>query len=154
MGINEEQLRARWRADLARVAVQIDDLKARIDTESRMLHASLSAQIADLQADLEKLESEVDAAGADTHVRQIAVQIAELSAKGDAAYQLLQAEMTVHLDPTEAEIRRLEAIAATANGDARAKLVARIERLRSMRAGTEASAKADEERGRVDHTPY
>lgn len=154
MGINEEQLRARWRADLARIAAQLDDLKARIDAESRMLHASLSAQVAELQADLEKLEAEVDAAGADTHVRQIAVQIAELSAKGDVAYQLLQAEVAAHLDPAEAEIRRLEAIAATANGDAKTKLVARIERLRSIRAGTEASAKADEERGHVDHTPY
>lgn len=154
MSINEEQLRARWHADLARIAAQLDDLKVRIDTESRMLHASLSAKVAELQTDLEKLEAEVDAAGADTHVRQIAVQIAELSAKGDAAYQLLQSEMAVHLDPTEAEIRRLEAIAATTNGAAKAKLAARIENLRSMRAGAEASAKADDERGHVDQTPY
>lgn len=152
MSINEEQLRVRWRADLVRIAAQLDDLKSRIDIESQMLHASLSAKVAELQADLKRLDAEVEAVGADTHVRQIAVQIAELSAKGDAAYQLLKSEMADHLDPTEAEIRRLEAIAATASGDAKAKLAARIARLHSMRAGAEASAKADEGQGYVDST--
>lgn len=154
MGINEEQLRARWRADLARIAAQIDDLQARVDSESRMLHASLSAKVAELQSDLGKLEAEVDATGADTHVRQIAVQIAELSAKGDAAYQLLQTGVAVQLDPTEAEIRRLEAIAATTSGDAKAKLTARIESLRSTHAGAEASIQNGEQPGHVDNMSH
>jgi hypothetical protein len=153
MSINDGQLWARWRADLARIAAQIDDLKARIDTESRTLHASLSAKVTELQFDLEKLEAEMDAAVGDSHVRQIAVQIAELSAKGDAAYQLLQTEMAVQLDPTEAEIRRLETIATSASGDAKAKLTERIERLRSMHAGREVSTEADESPGQGDHIP-
>lgn len=153
MGSNEEQLRARWRADLARIAAQIDDLRGRIDAESRQLEASLSARVNTLQAELEKLEGEVDAEDADAHVRQIAVQIAELSAKGEAAYQLLQTELAVSLDPTEAEIRRLEAIAATASGAVRAKLTARIEVLRSMRAGEQANTHDDQPRQGGDAAP-
>lgn len=133
----------RWRADLARIAAQIDDLRGRIDAESRQLEANLSARVNALQADLERLESEVDADDANAHVRQIAVQIAELSAKGEVAYQLLQTELAGSLGPTEAEIRRLEAIAATASGDAKAKLTARIESLRSTRAGEQANTHED-----------
>lgn len=143
MGSNEEQLRMRWRADLARIAAQIDDLRGRIDAESRQLEANLSARVNALQANLERLEGEVEADDADAHVRQIAVQIAELSAKGEVAYQLLQTELAGSLGPTEAEIRRLEAIAATASGDVKAKLTARIESLRSMRAGEQANTHED-----------
>src|SRR5512146_2405497 len=99
MGSNEEQLRMRWRADLARIAAQIDDLRGRIDAESRQLEANLSARVNALQANLERLEGEVEADDADAHVRQIAVQIAELSAKGEVAYQLLQTELAGSLDP-------------------------------------------------------
>ena len=153
MGNNEEQLRAQWRADLAQIAVQIDDLKARIDNESRTLYAGLSAEVAALQSELEELQAEVDAAGADAHARQIAVQIEELSAKGDAAYSLLQAGIAVQLDPTDAEIRRLEAIAATASGEARAKIKARIETLRSTRAA-QAGVPADDWTGQSGDVPH
>jgi uncharacterized protein YicC (UPF0701 family) len=143
MNINEGQLRAQWRVDLGRIAEQIDELKARIDTESQTLHASLSAEVVALQSDLERLEAEVDAAGADAHAKQIAVQIEELSAKGDAAYKLLQAGMVGQLDPIDTEITRLEAIAATTSGDAKAKIKGRIETLRSIRAQAQASAHVD-----------
>lgn len=144
MATTEEQIRAQWRADLTQIAARIDDLKARIDTESRMLYATLSAEVAMLQSELERLEVEVDAGSADVHTRQIALQIEELSAKGDAAYHLLQLGMAVQLDPTDAEIRRLEAVAATASGAAQAKIVARIDRLRSARASAQATACTDE----------
>ncbi|MFI5271979.1 MAG: hypothetical protein ACHQ4H_02970 [Ktedonobacterales bacterium] len=75
-----------------------------------------------LQADMQKLEAEIVTAGADAHVQQVAVQVAELSAKGDAAYQLLKAGMAVLLDSTDAEIRSLEAIALSVSGDAKAML--------------------------------
>lgn len=149
MGINEEQQRAQWRADLARIAARIDDLKARIDTESRTLYANLSAEIAALQSDLANLESEVAAAGPDAHARQIATQIEELRAKGDAAYDLLQAGRAAQLDPTDAEIRRLEAVAATASGDARTKLMARIDELKSTWAASQASGHTDDWTGQT-----
>jgi len=154
MKINEEQLRAQWRADLVRIEEQIDSLKARIDTESRTLHGSLSGEVAVLQSELEKLEAEVEAAGADAHAKQIVVQIEELSAKGDAAYKLLQAEIVAQLDPTDTEIRRLEAIAATASGDARAKIKARIASLRSARAAAQSGLQSDEWTGQPGDAPH
>lgn len=153
MGINEEQLRARWRAELARIAAQIDDLRGRIGAESRQLEANLAARLDALQAELEKLEHEVEADDADAHVRQIAVQIAELSAKGEAAYQRLQTELAVSLDPTEAEIRRLEAIAATGSAAVRANLMARIEALQARRAGEQANTHDDRARQGGDAAP-
>lgn len=152
MGTSEEQLRARWRADLARIAAQIDVLKARIETESRMLYAHLSAEVAALQSELERLEVEVDDTSEDARARHIVVQIEELSAKGDAAYQLLQAGIAAQLDPTDAEIRRLEAAAATASGDARIKIVSRIDRLRSARAAAQATMRHDEFAGQTGDT--
>jgi hypothetical protein len=149
----EEQFRAHLRADLARIAAQIDDLKARIDSESRTLHASLSAEVAALQSDLENLKVEVETAGADARTRHIALQIEELSAKGDAAYHLLQLGGAAHLDPIDAEIRRLEAAAANASGDARAKILARIATLRSTRTAADAQAHTDEWAGYTDDAP-
>lgn len=149
MGINEEQQRAQWRADLARIAARIDDLKARIDTESRTLHANLSAEITALQSDLANLEAEVAAAGPDAHARQIATQIEELRAKGDAAYDMVQAGIATQLDPTDAEIRRLEAVAATASGDARATLMARIDELKSTAAAGHAGEHLDDRTGQT-----
>lgn len=142
MGTNEERLRAQWRADLVLIAAQIDDLKARIDAQSRKLYASLSAEVAALQSELSRLERDVDAAGADEHARQIAAQIEALSAKGDAAYELLQSEMPAQIDPTDAEIRRLQAAEANASEDAKAKIQAHIDQLRSTQAAQAARARA------------
>lgn len=154
MSINQEQLQGEWRADLARIAAQIDNLKTRIDNESRLLYASLSAEVAALQSDLEELEAAVDTAGADTHARQIAAQIEELSAKGDAAYKLLQAEVAGQLNPTDAEIRQLEAIAASASGSARARITARIEALQAARTIAQADTQADDWAVRSGDTPH
>lgn len=154
MGINEDQPRAQWRMAIARIAAQIEDLKARIDTESRMLYANLSAEIAALQSDLRDLEAEVEAAIPDAYAKQIAAQIDELRAKGDAAYDLLQAGRTAQLDPTDAEIRRLEAAAASASGDARTKIMARIDELKSARDAAHASGPVDDwtrQNGTVPH---
>ena len=91
MDISENQMRARWRGAIARIAAQITELMARIDV--------VSSELAALQTDLRDLEAEVSAAGADSYSRQVALQIEELRAKGDAAYKLLQTGMATHFDP-------------------------------------------------------
>ena len=131
MNTHEDQQRAQWRADLARIAAQIEDLRARIDTESQVLRATLLEEIAALQSDLRKLEAAVDASAPDAYARQIAAQIEDLRAKGDAAYAQL------HLDLTDAEIRRLELAAATANEDDKTKIMARIDKLKATRTETQ-----------------
>jgi uncharacterized coiled-coil DUF342 family protein len=130
MNTHEDQQRAQWHADLARIAAQIEDLRTKVDTESQMLRDTLNEEIATLQSDLRKLEAAVDAVGPDAYARQIAAQIEDLRAKGDAAYAQL------HLDLTEAEIRRLELAATTASEDARTKIMARIDRLKATRMET------------------
>lgn len=91
MDINENQARARWRGAIARIAAQITELMARIDM--------VSSELAALQADLLDLEAEVSAAGPDNYARQVALQVEQLRAKGDAAYKLLQTSMAPHFDP-------------------------------------------------------
>jgi|SwirhisoilCB2_FD_contig_91_72176_length_1993_multi_3_in_0_out_0_4 hypothetical protein len=137
MGNTEKYLRAQWRADLSRIEAQIEDLRIRIDAQSQKLRASLSAEVAALRSDLARLESAVEAAGADEQARQIAAQIEDLRAKGDAAYQLLQSEMGTQLDPTDTEIRRLQAVEATTSGDAKARIQAHIVRLQSTQAAAQ-----------------
>lgn len=137
MGNTETYLRAQWRADLSRIEAQIEDLRARIDAQSQKLRASLSAEVTALRSDLARLESEVEAVGADEQTRQIAAQIEELRAKGDAAYQLLQSEIGTQLDPTDTEIRRLQAVEATTSGDAKARIQAHIDRLQSTQASAQ-----------------
>jgi predicted nucleic acid-binding Zn-ribbon protein len=85
---------AAWGEELARIADQLDQLKARSDEEYRSLHAVLDDQIAELRAELQKLEDEVDALRPDAYAHRIATQIDELKAKGDAAYERLQASTT------------------------------------------------------------
>lgn len=153
MGNAEKYLRAQWRADLSRIEAQIEDLKARIDAQSQKLRASMSAEIAALHSELARLESEVEAAGADERARQFAAQIEELRAKGDAAYQLLQSEMGTPFDPTDIEIRRLQAVEATASGDAKARIQAHIDRLRSSRGAPQTKPHDPEWPGQPDDEP-
>lgn len=129
MGTNAEQWQSQWSAEIARLAARIAELKAQADAEYQDLHISLDTQIAALQDDLRKLEAAV-AAGPDAYARKIETQIAELNAKGDAAYDALRAAMLGHLDPTAAEIKRLEAAAAATDGEAKARLTARIAELK------------------------
>jgi len=133
MNTPEDQQRAQWRADLTRIAAQIERLRTKIDTESQTLRATLLQEIAALQADLRKLEAAVDASAPDAYARQIAAQIEDLRAKGDAAYTQL------HLDLTDAEIRRLELAATTASEDARPQIMARIDKLKATRIDTQSS---------------
>lgn len=146
MDINDEQQRKQWRDAIARISAQIDSLSARIDSESQLLYTKLSAEVATLQSDLRTLEITVLTNSSDVYARQIAQRIEELRAKGDAAYSLLQASATTHIDTIGVEIRRLEAIAATTSGDARAKIMARVEQLKSERAAERLSQRANEER--------
>ncbi|HEX9415016.1 MAG TPA: hypothetical protein VF916_16050 [Ktedonobacterales bacterium] len=87
-----------WRVELAHIVAQLDELKARSDEEYRVLHAVLDAQIEDLQAALRKLETQVDAVCPDAFAKKVAEQIEELKAKGDAAYDRLQARMPGPVD--------------------------------------------------------
>lgn len=152
MGIDDEQLRMQWRDSIARIAAQIDSLRTRIDSESRMLYAKLSAEIAVLQTDLRNLEAAVYTSGADIYARQIAMQIEELRAKGDAAYDLLQASVATQIDTIDAEIRRMEAVAATASGDSRAKILGRVEQLKSEREASNLSQPATEQPEQSENT--
>lgn len=133
MDIYEEPTQAQWRGTIARIAAQIDDLKVRIEIESRTLYTKLSAEIAALQADLRNLQTEVSATGPDMYARQIAARIEELRARGDAAYDLLQTGFPPQLDPADVEIRRLEALASSVTGDTKLKLLTRIDDLKAAR---------------------
>lgn len=143
MGNDEDDVREQWRGVTARLAAEIDDFKTRIDTESQLLYTKLSAEIAMLQSDLRHLEAQVLAVGLDSYARQIAMQLEDLRAKGDAAYDLLQTWIATELDPTEAEIRRLEAITESATPDARIRILARIDELKASRAAALASGHAE-----------
>lgn len=143
MGNNEDHIKEQWRGVIARISTEIDDFKTRIDRESELLYTKLSAEIAMLQSDLRHLEAAVLAAGLDSYAQQIATQIDDLRAKGDAAYDLLQAWIATELDPAEAEIRRLEAITESAAPDARIKLMARIDELKATRAAGLANGHAE-----------
>ena len=147
-------MRAHWCQAIGRIAAQIDDLKTRIDSESRTLYTKLSAEIAALQAELRSLEAEVAAAGPDSYARQVAAQIEELRAKGDAAYyDLLRTGVATQLDPTDAEIRRLEAVARATSGDARAKVIARINELQATRFASHTVNRADDQHRQSGDTP-
>lgn len=135
---NEEE-REQWHEVITRLGAQIDDFKTRVDNESQQLYTKLSAEIALLQAHLRNLEARVQAVDLDAYARQIATQIEALRAQGDAAYNLLQSWMVTRLDPTEAEIRRLEAIAERAAPDARGNIMARIDKVKAARTAASAS---------------
>lgn len=93
MGVNGEEWEARWRAEIARLMSQIDDLRAGIDSDMRNLRIYFESQIAALQAEVKLLETQAVAAGADAYVSKIEQQIAHLQAQGDAAYALLQDDL-------------------------------------------------------------
>ena len=80
-----------WRAELARISRQLDELKARSDEEYRTLHSVLDSRLAELQAALRKLEAEVASLRPSAYARRVEAQIEELKAKGDAAYERLEA---------------------------------------------------------------
>jgi hypothetical protein len=81
-----------WAIEIAAIAARIDELKAWSDREHGQLKASMNAQIAELRADLRNLKAEV-AASPDAYSLTVAAQIDELKAKGDLAYQQLQAQL-------------------------------------------------------------
>ncbi|MGZ3599471.1 MAG: hypothetical protein ACXWQR_03730 [Ktedonobacterales bacterium] len=139
MDNDEVQAREQWRGVITRIAAQIDDFKRKIDSESEQLYKKLSAEIAILQSELRNLEAQVLTVDLDTYARQITTQIEDLRAKGDAAYDLLQTWIATELDPAEAEIRQLEAIAESASPDAKAKIMARVGELKAARAAASQS---------------
>jgi peptidoglycan hydrolase CwlO-like protein len=142
---NDDQARTQWRADLAQITARLDDLDARIEALLHTAHTSLAEEITTLKADLERLEADIDTAGADIHLRQVMGRIKELNALGAAAYQLLQADIGAKRDSTEAEIKALETLAASAKGDSKARLMERIEQLRAAQAYQTPESHSDEE---------
>jgi hypothetical protein len=134
MNTNVEQAQAEWHTQLARIATQVESLKAKADTEFRALYTTLSAEIAALQADLKKLKAEVDATGPDAYAKMIEKQIEDLQAKGNAAYEMLRSRLVTQPDPADTEIKQLEAAAATASGSARTSILSRIDQLKVAKA--------------------
>lgn len=93
MGVNGEEWEARWTAEIARLTSQIDDLRAGVDSDVQNLRIYFESQIAALQAEVKRLETQAVAAGADAYISKIEAQIAHLQAQGDAAYALLQDDL-------------------------------------------------------------
>ncbi len=99
MGANGEEWEARWTAEIARLTTQIDVLRACVDSDVQNLRIYFESQIAALQAEVKRLETQAVAAGADTYISKIEAQIAQLQAQGDAAYALLQYDLKSRSDP-------------------------------------------------------
>lgn len=85
-----ESASAQWRLTLTVIEARIVDLKTQSDAEYRALHSRLDAQIAELRRDLKALADEVARTGPDAYIESVTMQLDELKAKGDAAYELLQ----------------------------------------------------------------
>lgn len=90
-----------WSQEIARIAARIDQLKGWFERECRLLQANLDLQIAEVRNDLKRLQAEVTAARPDPYAMRVAAQIEELKAKGDAAYEQLQAQLVAHEDHPE-----------------------------------------------------
>lgn len=93
-----ESASARWRLTLAVIEARIVDLKTRSDADYQALHSRLDAQIAELRRDLKALADEVAKTGPDAYIESVTMQLDELKAKGDAAYELLQSMLASKYD--------------------------------------------------------
>lgn len=87
-----------WSREIARIAAHIEELKIWFDAECRLLQANLDAQIAEVRNDLKRLKAEVAASQPGPYALRVAAQIEDLKAKGDAAYERLQAQLAAHED--------------------------------------------------------
>jgi hypothetical protein len=83
---------AAWSQEIARITARIDHLKGWFERECQLLQANLDVQIAEVRNDLKRLQAEVTAAQPGAYALRVAAQIEELKAKGDAAYEQLQAQ--------------------------------------------------------------
>lgn len=90
MGTTDNNMRS-WKQHVARISAQIEELKVWSYSQHRLLRSSLDAQIVELQSEITLLESEIAAGTSNEYAGKIARQIEELTAKGDAVYELLLA---------------------------------------------------------------
>ncbi|HEU5349580.1 MAG TPA: hypothetical protein VFU63_13295 [Ktedonobacterales bacterium] len=93
MSNNPESASSQWKLTVTMIEARIEDLRAQSDIEYQALHNRLDAQIAELQQELNKLAAEMATASPDTYIQSVSTQLDELKAKGDAAYELLQATL-------------------------------------------------------------
>jgi ribosome-associated translation inhibitor RaiA len=82
-----------WSAEIARIDARIEALKAWIEQVCLLQRANVDAQIAAVRADLKRLKSEVAALYPGPYAVRVAAQIQDMKAKGDAAYERLQAQL-------------------------------------------------------------
>ncbi len=75
---------------LRQVSARIEQLKIWSDAQLQVLQTQLNTQIAELQIEIAKLQSESPAPGTTDYAARIEAQLQELSAKGDAVYDLLR----------------------------------------------------------------
>ncbi len=96
------------------------------------LHASLQAQIDTATAEIAQWEGRV-ANATGKRKAQSQARLEELQAKRDAAYEQLHASLQAQIARITTELTQLEGEAATATGDIKAQLAARIAALKVQR---------------------
>lgn len=147
MDTNAEQWEPRWHDELVHLKVEIETLKAQMESGFQALHHQLNTHIAAIEKDVRRLE--IQAASAvldDPHMSKIEAQIQQLRAQGDAAYDLLQATLGHEPDPVDIYIRRLEAaVAATPSAEIRHQLLTRITQIQGERASEPKSQQSNSE---------
>ena len=82
-----------WGQEIAHLHASIDTFEARFEAECQILRCTVDTQIAELHAAVRRMEDDIAAVRPDAYVQRIADQVAELKLKGDAAYELLQAQL-------------------------------------------------------------
>lgn len=130
MSMSMNHWEAAEKLDLMQLKWQIDTLKMRLESGFRDLQAQLSADLAAIEAEVRRLEARATLVELDPTVSKIQAQIDWLRTKGDEAYERLQADLQPRVESVDADIRRLEAIAAEASDEAKLRIMARIEELR------------------------
>jgi len=83
-----------WSQRIAGISAQIEEMKVWLDSQERDLVTTMHAQIANLQAELAKLELEVASGSTGAYANHLATQIEALRARGDAVYDLLLRELS------------------------------------------------------------
>lgn len=94
-----------WKEQVAHISAQLEELKAWSDSQHRLLHTRLDTQIAELQSEIKQLESEMAAGTSNEYVGRISRQLEELTAKGDAVYDLLLAVLAQRSQKVDADAR-------------------------------------------------
>jgi len=92
MGILHEDT-ASLRLRLEQVSIQVEELKVWSDAQLRLLQNRLHAQIAQLQSEIARMQSEPLVEGPGDYSARIETQLQQLAAKGDAVYDLIRRQL-------------------------------------------------------------